>query len=72
MPGVVIPITLLIVNGIFCLVVVILRLFPKLCGLRLIRTDSNTLGKRKAKKEKIIALFFMQCTLGIPWVRHAQ
>uniref|UniRef100_A0A914ED35 Uncharacterized protein n=1 Tax=Acrobeloides nanus TaxID=290746 RepID=A0A914ED35_9BILA len=66
--GVVLPITLVVFNGMFCLVVVVLRLFPKICGLRIIRTNSNTLGKKKAKKDKLIALFFMQSTLGIPWI----
>uniref|UniRef100_A0A914D318 G-protein coupled receptors family 2 profile 2 domain-containing protein n=1 Tax=Acrobeloides nanus TaxID=290746 RepID=A0A914D318_9BILA len=32
-PGVVIPLTLLVANGIFCLVIISFRLFPKLCGL---------------------------------------
>uniref|UniRef100_A0A914C452 Uncharacterized protein n=1 Tax=Acrobeloides nanus TaxID=290746 RepID=A0A914C452_9BILA len=67
-PGVVLPLTLLVLNGIFCLTIVFLRLFPSICGVKLIKTNTNTLGKKKEYKEKLIALFFMQCTLGIPWI----
>uniref|UniRef100_A0A914C1K5 G-protein coupled receptors family 2 profile 2 domain-containing protein n=1 Tax=Acrobeloides nanus TaxID=290746 RepID=A0A914C1K5_9BILA len=66
--GVILPLTLLVANGIFCFVVALLRLFPKICGIALIRTASSTIGKRPKKKEKLVALIIMQFILGIPWI----
>ncbi|KAH7701030.1 methuselah-like protein MTH-2 [Aphelenchoides avenae] len=52
--------------------IVLLRLYPRFWGrLGLVaRGSSRTLsvGKRKSQTEKIIALFFIQCTLGLPWI----
>ncbi|KAH7705077.1 methuselah-like protein MTH-2 [Aphelenchoides avenae] len=70
--AVAVPLTVLILNALVCMVIILLRLFPGIWGRlgTIARGSSRTLtvGKRKSQTEKIIALFFIQCTLGLPWI----
>ncbi|KAI1700228.1 adhesion G protein-coupled receptor L3 [Ditylenchus destructor] len=65
------PITLLIINGLVSITIISLRLFPNMFGLqRILRTGSKVIAKgtRRQTKEKLIAIFLLQFTLGMPWL----
>ncbi|KAH7724623.1 Protein MTH-2 [Aphelenchoides avenae] len=69
--AVVVPLSLLVLNALFCSLVISIRLFPQVFGAtRFIRQGSRTISKgaRQQSKERFIALFLMQFTLGVPWV----
>ncbi|KAI6226619.1 Mth-2 [Aphelenchoides besseyi] len=71
--AVIVPTSILILNGVVCLLIVTVRFFPNIgcCSpiQRLIRTDTNTLskGNQSRAKDKLLALLNMSILLGIPW-----
>ncbi|KAI6174288.1 Mth-2 [Aphelenchoides besseyi] len=71
--AVVVPTSILIFNGVVCLLIVTIRFFPNIrcCSpiRRLIRTDTNTLskGNQSRAKDKLLALLNMSILLGTPW-----
>uniref|UniRef100_A0A915CXH5 G-protein coupled receptors family 2 profile 2 domain-containing protein n=1 Tax=Ditylenchus dipsaci TaxID=166011 RepID=A0A915CXH5_9BILA len=69
--AVVLPLTLLIVNGVISLIIISIRLFPNLFGFqKVLRTGSKIMAKgtKKQTKEKLIAIFLLQFILGMPWI----
>ncbi|KAI6223030.1 Mth-2 [Aphelenchoides fujianensis] len=72
--AVVVPTSLVALNGAVCLLVAIVRMFPKVGGCspirRLMRQDTNTLtrGNRQKARDKLLTILNMQFVLGVPWV----
>ncbi|KAI6242566.1 hypothetical protein M3Y99_00223400 [Aphelenchoides fujianensis] len=71
--GVVVPITLLVLNGCACYSVILFRMFPRarvfrpLRRMTSIQTFVMSSGRRRNVRDKVIAVLIMQFSLGIPW-----
>lgn len=72
--AVVLPLSLLLLNGAICAVIIGLRLFPNSCGMKQVleRHASATIrlskGARRKSRNKLAVLMMMQFSLGLPWV----
>ncbi|KAI6219231.1 hypothetical protein M3Y95_01117400 [Aphelenchoides besseyi] len=71
--GVVVPITLLIVNGVISFSIILMRMYPNarvfqpLRRLTSVQSSVISKGQRNNAKDKIIAVLIMQFSLGLPW-----
>ncbi|KAI6226615.1 Mth-2 [Aphelenchoides besseyi] len=72
--AVVLPLSLMILNGSACMVVIIYRLYPNLWLVapirRIMRTNSNRLSRGAKRKSagRLLTLLNIQFTLGLPWI----
>lgn len=71
--AVVVPLTILILNGLVCLLIILLRMYPNAKVFRplsrLVSVQSNLISKAKKKIAggEIITVLIMQFNLGLPW-----
>ncbi|KAK0394163.1 hypothetical protein QR680_000598 [Steinernema hermaphroditum] len=67
--SVVVPLSILVICGIVCFALIIMRLFPNIFKRYSSRGSSRALHRTKNYlKRKIVAILLMQFSLGIPWV----
>lgn len=76
--GVVLPITFVLINALFCTSLVVVRLFRSRSSHHMVsfllkpQLPLQIVSEENAARKKIISVILMQFNLGTPWVEKAQ